>query len=233
MSGARHHGRACPRPPSRVRSSPAPRADRRLRPGDPGASVPERPSRDVRSCRNVSPPTAARTRGRSAGRRRRRGVRAAGMGWWRSGRGWPVRCCSARRFPMNPLPVQPAKIHCPPRRGRHPVPRAAQLLAGPAAAGRLGLIVAEAGFGKTHPARRLGGITRRRTAWYRLEPDDRDWLTFIRHLVAAGREIDPEFAPDTFRHAARARPGRSHADRTSPSASRARWRSSVPAAPAG
>ena len=36
-----------------------------------------------------------------------------------------------------------------------------------------------------------------RTLWYRLDPDDRDWVTLLHHLVAAGREHDPTFAPAT------------------------------------
>ena len=100
---------------------------------------------------------------------------------------------------MNPLPVQPAKIHCPPRRDDTLSRERLNSWLDTAAAGRLGLIVAEAGFGKTTLLADWAGHTRRDTAWYRLEPDDRDWLTFIRHLVAGGRELDPEFAPDTFR----------------------------------
>ena len=102
-------------------------------------------------------------------------------------------------FPMNPLPVQPAKIHRPPRRDDTLSRERLNSWLDTAAAGRLGLIVAEAGFGKTTLLADWAGLTRRDTTWYRLEPDDRDWLTFIRHLVAAGRELDPEFAPDTFR----------------------------------
>ena len=67
-----------------------------------------------------------------------------------------------------------------------------------AVAGRLVLIIAEAGFGKTTLLADWARTAERRTAWYRLEPDDRDWLTFIRHLVASGRELDPDFAPETF-----------------------------------
>src|SRR5262249_2268747 len=54
-------------------------------------------------------------------------------------------------------------------------------------------------FGKTTLLADWATHTNRLTTWYRLESDDRDWLTFIRHLVAGGRELDPEFAPETFR----------------------------------
>ena len=67
-----------------------------------------------------------------------------------------------------------------------------------AVTGRLALIVAEAGFGKTTLLADWARHSRRLTAWYRLEPDDRDWLTFTRHLVASGRELDPDFAAETF-----------------------------------
>ncbi len=33
--------------------------------------------------------------------------------------------------------------------------------------------------------------------WYRLDHEDRDWVSFLRHLIAAGREHDPAFAPTT------------------------------------
>ncbi len=67
-----------------------------------------------------------------------------------------------------------------------------------AVTGRLALIVAEAGFGKTTLLADWASHGSRLTAWYRLEPDDRDWLTFARHLVASGRELDPDFAPETY-----------------------------------
>jgi DNA-binding SARP family transcriptional activator len=66
-----------------------------------------------------------------------------------------------------------------------------------AATGRLALIVAEAGFGKTTLLADWARHSSRATAWYRLESDDRDWLTFTRHLVASGRELDPDFAAAT------------------------------------
>ena len=104
----------------------------------------------------------------------------------------------AALFGVNPLPVHGARIHRPPLR--------ADVLSRPrlngwldeAARGRLALIVAEAGFGKTTLLADWARHTKRLIAWYRLEPDDRDWLTFIRHLVGGGRELDPDFAPETY-----------------------------------
>ena len=62
---------------------------------------------------------------------------------------------------------------------------------------RVVLVMADAGYGKTTLLADFSGRTRLRTLWYRLDEDDRDWMTFLRHLVAAGREHDPEFAPRT------------------------------------
>ena len=99
---------------------------------------------------------------------------------------------------MNPLPIQPARIHPPLL--RHDVLSRERLNGwlDRAVEGRVALIIAEAGFGKTTLLADWARQTRRATAWYRLEPDDRDWLAFIRHLVASGREIDARFAPGTF-----------------------------------
>jgi DNA-binding SARP family transcriptional activator len=102
-------------------------------------------------------------------------------------------------YRLNPLEIQPAKIHCPPPREDWLSRERLNSWLDRAASGRLGLIVAEAGFGKTTLLADWAMHTRRATAWYRLEPDDRDWLTFIRHLVAGGRELDREFAPATYR----------------------------------
>jgi LuxR family maltose regulon positive regulatory protein len=62
---------------------------------------------------------------------------------------------------------------------------------------RVILILADAGYGKTTLLADFAGRTRLRTLWYRLEDDDRDWISFLNHLVAAGREHDPGFAPTT------------------------------------
>lgn len=111
----------------------------------------------------------------------------------------PTRRTGVGGFRMTPLPVQPAKLHAPPPRDDTLSRERLNAWLERAAGGRLGLIVAEAGFGKTTLLADWALRTRRQTTWYRLEPDDRDWLTFIRHLVAGGRELDPEFAPETFR----------------------------------
>jgi DNA-binding SARP family transcriptional activator len=63
--------------------------------------------------------------------------------------------------------------------------------------GRVTLLLADAGYGKTTLLADFARRTRLRTMWYRLDEDDRDWVTFLRHLVAAGREFEPTFAPRT------------------------------------
>ncbi len=63
---------------------------------------------------------------------------------------------------------------------------------------RLVLIVADAGYGKTTLLADWSRRTRIQTLWYRLDETDRDWVVFVNHVVAAGREIDPGFAPNTM-----------------------------------
>src|SRR6188472_4098049 len=62
---------------------------------------------------------------------------------------------------------------------------------------RVILILADAGYGKTTLLADFARRTRLRRIWYRLDDDDRDWVGFLSHLVAAGREHDPDFAPRT------------------------------------
>jgi DNA-binding SARP family transcriptional activator len=62
---------------------------------------------------------------------------------------------------------------------------------------RVVLLIADAGYGKTTLLADFSRRTRLRTLWYRLDETDRDWTSFLRHLVAAGREHDPSFAPNT------------------------------------
>src|SRR5436190_16086789 len=62
---------------------------------------------------------------------------------------------------------------------------------------RVVFVIADAGYGKTTLLADFSRRTRLRTIWYRLDDDDRDWVGFLSHLVAAGREHDPELAPRT------------------------------------
>jgi DNA-binding SARP family transcriptional activator len=62
---------------------------------------------------------------------------------------------------------------------------------------RVLFVIADAGYGKTTLLADFSRRTRLRTLWYRLDEDDRDWVGFLSHLVAAGREHDSQFAPRT------------------------------------
>ncbi len=63
---------------------------------------------------------------------------------------------------------------------------------------RVVLVLADAGFGKTTLLADFSRRTRLRTLWYRLDEDDRDWVPFMYHLIAAGRESASSFAPDSM-----------------------------------
>ena len=98
---------------------------------------------------------------------------------------------------MNGYPIQPAKVQRPPLRDE--TLARDRLLDWLAAKihHRVILVLADAGYGKTTLLADFSRRTRLRTLWYRLDDDDRDWISFLSHLVAAGREHDPEFAPTT------------------------------------
>jgi DNA-binding SARP family transcriptional activator/tetratricopeptide (TPR) repeat protein len=98
---------------------------------------------------------------------------------------------------MTGYPIQPAKVQRPPLRDE--TLARDRLLDWVAAKihHRVVLILADAGYGKTTLLADFSRRTRVRTLWYRLDDDDRDWMSFLTHLVAAGREHDPEFAPHT------------------------------------
>lgn len=75
-------------------------------------------------------------------------------------------------------------------------PRLLQWL-GSHTAERLILINAEAGYGKTTL---LADFARRSTVrclWYRLDATDREWVTFINYVIAAVREVEPDFGAAT------------------------------------
>lgn len=91
------------------------------------------------------------------------------------------------RSKVQPPPVRAATLERP---------RLLQWLGGHSAE-RLMLINAEAGYGKTTL---LADFARRSTVrciWYRLDATDRDWVTFISYVIAAIREVQPEFGEAT------------------------------------
>ena len=62
---------------------------------------------------------------------------------------------------------------------------------------RVILITAEAGYGKTTLLADFSRHTRRRVLWYRIDENDRSWVSLVRYLVAAGAEVDPAFGSAT------------------------------------
>jgi ATP/maltotriose-dependent transcriptional regulator MalT/DNA-binding SARP family transcriptional activator len=77
---------------------------------------------------------------------------------------------------------------------------------------RVVLVIADAGYGKTTLLADFSRRTRLRTIWYRMDEEDRNWVSFLSYLVAAGREHDPEFAPRTAALLADTGPGGANRD---------------------
>jgi LuxR family maltose regulon positive regulatory protein len=63
---------------------------------------------------------------------------------------------------------------------------------------RLITVVAETGYGKTTLLADFARRSSLRCLWYKLDPSDRDWITFANYLVAAGREFDRTFGDGTL-----------------------------------
>ena len=101
------------------------------------------------------------------------------------------------RDEVNGFPIQLAKVQRPALRDETlERPRLLDWLHAKVH-GRVVLVLADAGYGKTTLLADFSRRSRMRTLWYRLDDDDRDWVSFMHHLVAAGREHDPTFAPPT------------------------------------
>lgn len=77
---------------------------------------------------------------------------------------------------------------------------------------RVVLVIADAGYGKTTLLADFSRRTRLRTIWYRMDEEDRNWVSFLSYLVAACREHDPEFAPRTAALLADTGPGGANRD---------------------
>jgi len=62
---------------------------------------------------------------------------------------------------------------------------------------RVILVTADAGYGKTTLLADFTRRTRRRVLWYRIDANDRSWVSLVRYLVASGREVDSGFGAIT------------------------------------
>jgi ATP/maltotriose-dependent transcriptional regulator MalT/DNA-binding SARP family transcriptional activator len=98
---------------------------------------------------------------------------------------------------VHEFPLQPSKVQRPPL--RRETLRRERLLDWLKVKihHRIVLVTAEAGYGKTTLLADFARHHRRPTMWYRLDDEDRNWVSFLRYLVAAGREIEPDFAHAT------------------------------------
>lgn len=98
---------------------------------------------------------------------------------------------------MHEYPLQPGKVQRPPlRRETLKRDRLIDWLR-VKIHHRIVLVTAEAGYGKTTLLADFARHSRRPTMWYRLDEEDRNWVSFLHYLVAAGREIQPGFATAT------------------------------------
>lgn len=94
-------------------------------------------------------------------------------------------------------PVQPSKIQSPPLRDDTLARDRLLDWLSIKIHGRVVLLVAEAGYGKTTLLADFSRRTRVRVLWFRLDRGDRDWVGFMAHLVAAVRVHQPAFGAST------------------------------------
>lgn len=113
---------------------------------------------------------------------------------------------------MNDFPISRAKITPPPVREETLARERLLAWLDSAVLRRVVFVVAEAGYGKTTLLADFTRRTRIRCLWFKLDEPDRDWLTFLHYLVAAGREAVPDFAPTTSALLAQAGAGESTKD---------------------
>src|SRR6187431_2285782 len=109
----------------------------------------------------------------------------------------PAMLGGASRDAVSGYPIQVGKVQPPPLReetlARHRLLDWLDVKVH----NRVVFVIADAGYGKTTLLADFSRRTRLRTLWYRMDEEDRNWVTFLSYLVAAGREHDATFAPRT------------------------------------
>jgi LuxR family maltose regulon positive regulatory protein len=98
---------------------------------------------------------------------------------------------------MSEYPIQVSKVQAPPLRDETLARDRLLEWLSVKVHGRVTLVVAEAGYGKTTLLSDFSRRTRVRTMWYRLDRGDRDWVAFLAYLVAAIRVHVPGFGSVT------------------------------------
>lgn len=109
----------------------------------------------------------------------------------------PAHVGGASRNAVSGYSVQPGKVQPPPLRDETLARHRLLDWLDVKVHNRVVLVIADAGYGKTTLLADFTRRTRLRVLWYRMDIDDRNWVSFLSHLVAAGRVQDPEFAPRT------------------------------------
>ncbi len=99
---------------------------------------------------------------------------------------------------MNNFPIQQSKVQVPPLRDQTLARDRLLEWLHAKVTHRLVFLIAEAGYGKTTLLADFTRRSRLRVMWYRLDETDRDWVTVLNHLVAAGRVADPSFGSSTW-----------------------------------
>lgn len=107
----------------------------------------------------------------------------------------PVR--GARTGDVSGYPIRPGKVQQPPLREETLARTRLLDWLSLKIHNRVIFVIAEAGYGKTTLLADFARRTRIRTLWYRMDDEDREWVGFLSHLVAAGREHVADFAPRT------------------------------------
>jgi hypothetical protein len=107
----------------------------------------------------------------------------------------PALVIGAPQVDVSSLPIQPGKVQRPLLReetlARHRLLDWLDVKIH----NRVMFVTAEAGYGKTTLLADFSRRTHLRTLWYRMDQEDRSWVSFLSYLVASGREHEPDFAP--------------------------------------